>query len=363
MSDTSTANEFFMTALHDPIATGREVGLSDEEIIGQLAEAADALREGLSEFARGLGGVGGLVAIKVPDGAGGASTIVMDPLGGRDQIVAVAAGSWTAFEWPLPPLFHASVARFPGIVIDVGANSGFYALLATCAASVVHVLAFEPDQTVFDVLRRNIDANAASGRIEAVALALSSRCGTAALYVPTQEHGLLETSSSLEESFKDAHSEVRPVRTMTLDAFLAEHPRGQQRVTLIKMDVEGHEAAVLEGARQTIARWRPLLFVEVLPQADAAALSRFLSEENYIDVPLRADAPLHAEALVVFHSDAWNHALVPDEAATAFLTSSNLSVGTAANGSENHARIGRRSKFRPNVLHCNPLRKRVHWVG
>ena len=262
----------------------------------------------------------GLFIMAVPDGCGGTTTMVMDALGGRDQIVATAAqSSWAAFERPLPALLHACVARSPGVVIDAGANTGFYALLAICASSAAHVLAFEPYRPVFDVLQGNIAANHVGCRIEAVPLALSDRSGPANLYVPTQEHGLMETSSSLEPGFKEVHGEVQPIATITLDAFLATHSHARDRVTLIKVDVEGHDTAVLAGARETIARWRPLLIVEVLPQAEHGRLTRFLAEEDYMDIPLRADRPPRREAQVRFHADAWNHALVPAEAAGWFL--------------------------------------------
>jgi hypothetical protein len=48
MSDTSTASEVFTAALYDLIAAARERGLSDKEIISELADATEALREGLS---------------------------------------------------------------------------------------------------------------------------------------------------------------------------------------------------------------------------------------------------------------------------------------------------------------------------
>ncbi len=263
---------------------------------------------------------GSLLAIAVPDGSGRMTSMVMDPLDGRDQIVATAAGSsWTGFERPLPALFHACVAGSAGIVVDVGANSGFYALLATRASATVRVLAFEPYRPVFEVLEGNIAANRAGDRIEAIRLALSRQSGMATLYVPTQEHGLMETSSSLEPAFKQAHGETQATETVTLDAFLAAHPAAQERVALIKVDVEGHDAAVLSGARGTIARWRPLLFVEVLPQAEHAVLTSLLAEEGYVDIPIRPDLPLRQEAEVRFHGDAWNHALVPAEAAASFL--------------------------------------------
>ncbi len=261
-----------------------------------------------------------LFSMAVPDGKGGATSMLMDALGGRDQIVATAAqSSWRAFECPLPALLHACVARSPGVVIDAGANTGFYALLATCASRAARVLAFEPYRPVFDVLRRNIAANGAGDRIEAVPLALSSRDGPATLYVPTQEHGLMETSSSLEPAFKQVHGAAQAIETVTLDGFLSTHPRGQDRVTVMKVDVEGHDAAVLAGSRQTIARWRPLLFIEVLPDADVAAITHLLGEEGYVDVPIRPDAPLRQEVPLMFHVDAWNHALVPREALPWFM--------------------------------------------
>lgn len=263
---------------------------------------------------------GSLVTLPVPDGSGGPTAMIMDTLGGRDQIVAAAAqSSWTGFERPLPEMFHACVAHRDGMVIDVGANTGFYALLATCASRTARVLAFEPYRAVFEVLERNIAANRASGRIDAIPLALSSRTGEATLYIPTQEHGLMETSSSLEQGFKAVHSEAQAIRTVTLDDFLDGHPRGREPVTLIKVDVEGHEAEVLAGARRTIARWRPVLFVEVLPLADASAMTRFLAEDDYIDFPIRPDARLRPEPRVEAHPDAWNHAMIPAEAASWFL--------------------------------------------
>ena len=267
-----------------------------------------------------VGGANTMFAMQVPDGSGGNVTMVMDALGGRDQIVATAArSSWLDFERPLPAMFHVTVARNPGVVIDVGANTGFYACLAFFASRQARVVAFEPYRAVFEVLGRNIAANRARGRIEPVPRALSSACGIAALYVPTQEHGLMETSASLEQAFKEAHSEAQSIETVTLDAFLATHPCVNERVTLIKMDVEGHEAAVLAGARRTIARWRPLLFIEVLPPADTATLMRFLAEDNYVDMPLRPNAALRPEQELRFHPDAWNHALVPAEAVASFL--------------------------------------------
>ena len=258
----------------------------------------------------------GFFTMTLPDG----KTILMDPVNGRDQIVLMAARScWDEFERPLPGIIRACAEGNPnGVIVDVGANTGFYALIAARAAPRARVLAFEPFPLAFETLGRNIAVNAGI-RVRAIPMAVSDRSGEATLYVPTQEHGLVETSSSLEEGFRSDYGSTQAVPITTLDTYLSSERLAGERVTLIKVDVEGHEAAVIAGARATIARWRPLLFVEVLPHGDAEAMTRFLAQERYADVPIRAGVPLRVEARVEHHWDAWNHALVPAEQLDGFL--------------------------------------------
>nr|WP_294513890.1 FkbM family methyltransferase [uncultured Rhodopila sp.] len=279
----------------------------------------------LASFRQWFGAAG--VSPDRPDSTGfftmtlpGGKTILMDPVNGRDQIVLMAErSSWDEFERPLPGIIRACAETHPkGVIVDVGANTGFYALIASRAAPRARVLAFEPFPLAFETLSRNIAANAGV-RIRAVPMAVSDRNGEATLYVPTQEHGLVETSSSLEEGFRSDYGSTQAVPITTLDTYLSNERLAGERVTMIKADVEGHEAAVIAGARATIARWRPLLFLEVLPHGDARAMTSFLAEERYEDVPIRAGVKLRVEPRVEHHWDAWNHALVPAEHLDRFL--------------------------------------------
>ena len=78
--------------------------------------------------------------------------------GGRDQVLEQALrDGWEAFEAPLPRIFLKTVARTCGLVVDVGANTGFYSLIAGRCGS--RVLAFEPVPTVREILIRNVAAN------------------------------------------------------------------------------------------------------------------------------------------------------------------------------------------------------------
>lgn len=239
---------------------------------------------------------------------------------GRDTTAAfLGKGGWNEFERPMPGCFYAWARMVPGLIVDGGANTGFYALLSAYASAQNRVLAFEPDPAVHGLLQRNIDANGLGARITAYATALSDRNGHGVLHIPTQDHGVIETSSSLEGKFKSQFSEVLEVETVTIDHALGAPDLRGQRVSLIKIDVAGHEAAVLAGAERTIAEHRPVVFAEVLDRAEFDLLSRFVARHDYLDVPLRPQGTLTAQGAVTFVGEAWNHALVPAEALPRFL--------------------------------------------
>ena len=276
-----------------------------------------AILDYLTRFTRDI------AAIDLPTEAT-TQSLLMHRHDGRDQVVNAAMIHWSEFERPMPQYLYSCARRWPGLMIDVGANSGFYGLLAAVADPGNRVLAFEPDPPVHEALRQNIVANNLQNRITALAMALSSKVGMAALFVPSQEHGLVETSSSLEASFKDSHSEVRQVMVSTLDHFLSASAHGPSPVSLIKMDVEGHEASVLDGSHETVARWKPILFVEVLPRADLAMLSSFIARHGYVDVPLHPSGMPTAHGAVSYDQAAWNHAFVPPERLMEFLQFSRI---------------------------------------
>src|SRR5579885_435407 len=143
---------------------------------------------------------------------------------GRDQIArAISEGGWEAFERPMSRLFFAAAAAASGLVVDIGSNTGFYALLACAASPDNHVLAFEPDPTIHALLLSNICANGLDSRITVSPLALSNTEAEASLYIPDPWHGLIETSSSLEASFKERHVRVVPVQTARLDDVVDPH--------------------------------------------------------------------------------------------------------------------------------------------
>ncbi|HET6469059.1 MAG TPA: FkbM family methyltransferase, partial [Geminicoccaceae bacterium] len=145
------------------------------------------------------------------------------------------------------------------IAIDVGANIGDY--LDVLARHARRVLAFEPHPLCFRHLQR-----VEPRRCQLFNLALSDRPGMAELRVPVEdaEISALATIEAGNPSLPTTCGRVvtYPVRTERLDDVSVCHLAPGEGVGFIKIDVEGHELAVLEGGAATIAAHRPLVMVE-----------------------------------------------------------------------------------------------------
>jgi hypothetical protein len=116
--------------------------------------------------------------------------------------------------------------------------------------------------------------------------------GQQVLHFPLADHGLLETSASLNPNFRAQHSQQRTVPVHTLDKVLADHMHLAGEVPLlIKMDVESLELAVLAGGEQVLKQWRPAVVAEILPGANVDAWQQFMQRWGYVHYALQPDAP------------------------------------------------------------------------
>jgi FkbM family methyltransferase len=143
--------------------------------------------------------------------------------------------------------------RRGGTAVDVGANQGFFAYALSRHAD--RVVAFEPNPDYALFARVMLRGRAIVHR-----LALSDTPGRATFRVPLDHDG---TVLHFAGSLKDAHGQFPRYRSYevevrTLDSFALDDVR------FIKVDVEGSEREVLDGARATIARDRPVLLLELL---------------------------------------------------------------------------------------------------
>lgn len=134
------------------------------------------------------------------------------------------------------------------VAVDAGANIGYFSLLmAKWGASKVY--SFEPFPETAAKFRANLSLNPSlSARIELCDCALSNYCGTTNMTSPDKDN----CGCNRIEGTGD-------IKVSTLDEFC----RNKERIDLIKIDVEGTEIALLDGARETLSRLRPVLMVEI----------------------------------------------------------------------------------------------------
>ena len=154
-----------------------------------------------------------------------------------------------------------------GDFVDVGAHVGLYTIAAAKGTSG-RVLAFEPNPAARAQLAENLTLNGCRN-VLVVPKAVGEAPGRALLRVPSTP----DPSFSSLDAGRFAEGEPVDVELTTVDA---EVTAASLRPSVVKIDVEGGEVAVVRGMRETIAQHRPVLLVEV-SEASARELAARLS--------------------------------------------------------------------------------------
>lgn len=160
---------------------------------------------------------------------------------------------------PMETKIVSAMVERGSVCIDVGANIGYYtALMADCVGDDGYVVAFEPGRQIQPWLSVNLDMNKRADRVIVLDKAVSNVEGDVVFY----ECEDAAYSSTLVGA-TDYVSERRHynVETVGLDTAVAELGF-MDRVSMIKIDVEGGEAPVIAGAGRLLARSKPVLMVE-----------------------------------------------------------------------------------------------------
>jgi FkbM family methyltransferase len=172
-----------------------------------------------------------------------------------------------------------------GVFYDIGANVGFFSLLAARLTGFDHgrVFAFEPAPDNAEAIRRNAELNGVPN-ITVVAKAASSQTGVGRLQIVDDQ-----SWSRLEEFGGHPYTErVLEVELVTIDELVK--GRELPPPSLVKIDVEGAELAVLAGMRQTIEEHGPAIICELHDtHGEFVAAMR---EHRYRLVNLEASSPI-----------------------------------------------------------------------
>lgn len=175
---------------------------------------------------------------------------------------------WSRIHFPEIEMrfLHSLPPTSVDIAIDVGAAHGSYAWILNRKARRVY--SFEPGQQHADYL----EASVAGTRIELVKAAVGSSCGRVSMYTPGTDSDALHsaTLSTSNPVIEVSATQVRQVDQVTLDDFFVDKLDSGRSIDILKVDVEGYELQVFEGAQALLARHHPLVFCEIEARHNAA---------------------------------------------------------------------------------------------
>jgi FkbM family methyltransferase len=161
---------------------------------------------------------------------------------------------------------------------DVGSNIGYYSWLLKTRNPDLELRMFEPDPHNVRLLEDTMRLNEPSSTTLRP-VAVSDRVGSIELTIDDLT-GASSTLERVETSFCQQHWNVRGVSVTVPGVTIDSERSTTSPVHLIKIDVEGHEASVLRGARETLRRDQPIIVSECFH--GGACLARFLRPEGYL---------------------------------------------------------------------------------
>ena len=172
------------------------------------------------------------------------------------------------------------LAKKAKVVLDIGANTGYYSILSKAINPNCKVLGFEPIPHIYSWYRENCSIN--NFDIKCYNQALAEKKGETEIFLENSKNNIY--SASLSEEFAASHSskKVYPVKIQcnTLENIIEENSLSE--INIMKIDVEGYEAEVLKGMGQYLQKFKPSLFIEVLSEDLGEKLTELLLPLGYM---------------------------------------------------------------------------------
>jgi len=197
----------------------------------------------------------GSFGLNTPDG-----TISIQISSSNSAFETVLTWPRGSFE-PVVRLFIDQLLPDDGVFYDIGANWGYFSLFACSRPGFSgKIFAFEPFPPTADDFTTVLAQTPFADRVTLIREALSDKEGTATMILP---HRVKRAQASISESADGTRVGVRPLDNMGLPG-----------PDVMKIDVEGHEANVLAGSRETLLRFRPAIVFENWVLADAIEKTR-----------------------------------------------------------------------------------------
>lgn len=195
------------------------------------------------------------------------------------------------------------------VILDIGANTGVYALVAKTINPNAKVFAFEPVARVFQKLKENIALNNYS--IVPVEKAVSNAEGRAVIYDTATEHVY---SVTVNKNLSSPETKVTEtiIETTTLNSFIRQNKIN--KIDLIKIDVETHEPEVLKGFSEYLHHFKPTMLIEILNDEIGAKVDKLVRDLGYLYFNINETGTIR-QVETITKSDYYNYLICSSEIA------------------------------------------------
>jgi FkbM family methyltransferase len=214
---------------------------------------------------------------------------------------------WNGLEHGHEPVSYGlwkKLAARSQVILDIGANTGVYSLIAKSLNPGAKVFAFEPVKRVFEKLEINRQLNGYD--FVSFELALSDHDGEAVIYDTDAEHTYSVTVNQ-DTTPVGANVIETKIRIERLDTFIErEH---LERIDLMKIDVEAHEPEVLSGMGNYLERYKPTILIEILNDEIGERVERLVEDHGYLYFNIDDHAGTLRQVEHIGKSDFWNYLL------------------------------------------------------
>ena len=204
----------------------------------------------------------------------------------RKRGVLISIGSFNIYSVPLHyrwfPVNYESdnleylrnMSLSQGIAVDVGAHFGIYTIILAKYFNL-KVYSYEPTEYSHDILIRNVELNGVAENVTPVKKAVSRTNGRMRFAIQATDGSV--ANSLVDYKHSDEEKSFLEVETVSIDSINFDQP-----LVFLKIDAEGAEFDVLQGAENTIQRDRPLIMLGLHPTAIAVKGDSLVDIWNFI---------------------------------------------------------------------------------
>ena len=194
-------------------------------------------------------------------------------LGGNDDGVALRCFWNNHYEKKTLEIW-SKLSAIEGIILDIGAHTGIYSLVANNSIKKGQILSFEPHFLNFARLNLNLRGNGFSTR--------TMFMNTVGKENQMQPFSVMNNIDYLTSGGKIGNIKnqfTTQIQTIAIDSFLDKTARNN--VKLIKIDVEGNEYQCLQGMIETIKSSKPIIFFECISEKNNLEIETVLKSHDY----------------------------------------------------------------------------------